>query len=189
MVIQLWNDWLARRVLSRRTMSLYSTLRTVNNGHVQNWHRWKFEGTVVWASWSSKAIGQSISHVLMVILILLINVFEVGQVRLQEHFLNRDTHTHRCTSFGSFWAYSDTTVVQRGIVGPGIVCREATSIGRNCPFTKNELPEKWDLLFGGFQAQWILRWVLYFSFWKKWINKIWTGPTIILILAGSRQSI
>ena len=29
----------------------------------------------------------------MVILILLINVFEVGQVRPQEHFLNRDTHT------------------------------------------------------------------------------------------------
>ena len=26
----------------------------------------------------------------------------VGQVRPQEHFLNRDTHTHRCSSFGSF---------------------------------------------------------------------------------------
>ena len=107
-------------------------------------------------------------HVLMVILILLINVCGVGQVKPHEHFLNRDTHTHtyRCTSFGSFWAYSEITVVQRGIVGPGCASREANNIGRNCPFTKNELPEKWDLLYGRFQAHGILRWVLYFSFWN-----------------------
>ena len=173
MVIQLWNDWLARRVLSRRTMSLVSTLRTMNNGHVQNWHRWKFEGTVVWASRSSKAIGQvsaacTYGYSDSVNQRMWGGAGQAPWTILEQRYI----HIYRCTSFGSFWAYSEITVVQRGIVGPGCASREANSIGRNCPFTKNELSEKWDLLYGSFQAHGILRWVLYFSFWKnkKWIN-------------------
>ena len=157
MVIQLWNDWLARRVLSRRTMSLVSTLRRVNNGHVQNWHRRKFEGTVVWATSYTYGYSDSVNQRMW-----------GGAGQAPWTFLEqRYAHTYRCTSFGSFWAYSEITVVQRGIVGPGCASREANSIGRNCPFTKNELPEKWDLLYGRFQAHGILRWVLYFSFWKN----------------------
>ena len=147
-------------------MSLVSTLWTVNNGHVQNWHRWKFEGTVVWASRSSKAIGQSISACTYGYFDSVNQRMWVGQVRPLEQ---RYTHTYRCTSFGFFWAYSEITVVQRGIVRPGCGSREANSMGRNCPFTKNELPEKWDLLYGRFQAHGILRWVLFFFFiLKKW---------------------
>ena len=162
MVIQLWNDWLARRVLSRRTMSLDSLIRTMNNGHVQNWYRWKFEGTVVWASRSSKAIGQSISHALMVFLILLINVCGMGQVRPQEHsWTEIHTHTpeHQLWLLLSLFRHNSRTTRDRWT--------EANNIRRNSPCTKNELPEKWDLLYGRFQAHGILRWVLYFSFWNN----------------------
>ena len=187
MVIQLWNDWLARRVLSRRTMSLVSTLRTVNIGHVQNWHRWKLEGTVVWASRSSKAIGQISAPCTYGYSYSVNQRMWGGAGQAPWTFLEqRYSHIYRCTSFGSFWAYSEITVVQRGIVGPG-----GEQHRKKLPFhqertTREMRPSLWK-----FPIPWNFKMSIVFFILKKkneWIIKIWTVPTIILILAGSRQS-